>query len=147
MLKPALLALLLLLPLPAMAASVAEVDQRIADVLGDPGAFHEAFDAIQQALAEDDAEALAKWVEYPLNVQVSGAPSTIASEEDFVAAYPQLLPDAIKAVVEEQDYADLFVNDQGAMFGNGQMWLGGICKDSACKSVDVRIITIQDTDQ
>ncbi len=33
------------------------------------------------------------------------------------------------------------------MFGNGQVWLNGICEDDACNEFDVRIITIQSTDE
>ena len=33
----------------------------------------------------------------------------------------------------------------GVMFGNGEVWLNGICKDDACADFDVKIVTIQST--
>ncbi len=35
------------------------------------------------------------------------------------------------------------VNDQGVMLGQGEMWINGVCLDTACKRVDVKIVTIQ----
>jgi hypothetical protein len=29
------------------------------------------------------------------------------------------------------------------MFGRGQIWVNGVCKDKACNTRDVKIITIQ----
>ena len=31
------------------------------------------------------------------------------------------------------------------MFGNGQVWMTGVCADDACAVWDVKIVTIQST--
>ena len=144
MLKAVSLALLLLLATPAFAGTAEEVDQAISANLGDPAAFHEAFDAIQQAVGDDDAAALAEWVQFPINVRIGDKAETLEDADAFVNAYPEVFSDAIKAAVTGQAYEDLFVNYQGAMFGDGQVWVSGICKTDACEAVDWRIITIQE---
>src|SRR3569832_1343657 len=61
---------LMLAPTSALAATVEDVDKSISDLLGDPAAFHDAFIAIQQAVEDDDPDALAEWVQFPINVRM-----------------------------------------------------------------------------
>ena len=70
MLKAFALALLLFVPTTAFAGTIEAVDQAITDNLGDPAGFHEAFDAIQKAVADNDPAALAAWVQFPINVRM-----------------------------------------------------------------------------
>jgi hypothetical protein len=145
MLKALAIAALLLMPTAAFAATVEDVDKSISDLLGDPAAFHDAFIAIQQAVEDDDPDALADWVQFPINVRMGDAVETLKDADDFDAAYPDLFTPEIKSAITDQRYEDLHVTYQGAMFGDGQIWISGICKTDACETVDVRIITIQDT--
>jgi ABC-type amino acid transport substrate-binding protein len=140
----ALTALLLATP-PAGAQTADDVNASIETVLGDPAAYAEAFEAIQAAVADDDAEAVAEWISYPLSVTIDGEAQSIEGPEAFVEQYGGIVTDEIKSAVVEQKYEDLFVNAEGVMFGNGQMWLSGVCRDDACTESDVRIITIQST--
>jgi hypothetical protein len=145
MLKAVAVAVLLLVPSAAFAATVEEVDKSISDLLGDPAAFHDAFIAIQQAVEDDDPDALAEWVQFPINVRMGDEVQTLKDADDLDAAYPDLFTPEIKSAITDQRYEDLHVTYQGAMFGDGQIWISGICKTDACDDVDVRIITIQDT--
>jgi hypothetical protein len=145
MLKALALTVLLLLPSAAFAGTVEDVDKSISDLLGDPAAFHDAFVAIQQAVEGDDPDALAEWVQFPINVRIGDAVRTLKNADDFDAAYPDVFTPEIKSAITDQRYEDLHVTYQGAMFGDGQLWISGICKSDACDDVDVRIITIQDT--
>jgi len=145
MLKALALTVLLLLPSAAFAGTVEDVDKSISDLLGDPAAFHDAFVAIQQAVEGDDPDALAEWVQFPISVRIGDAVRTLKNADDFDAAYPDVFTPEIKSAITDQRYEDLHVTYQGAMFGDGQLWISGICKSDACDDVDVRIITIQDT--
>src|SRR3569833_121764 len=145
MLKSLAIVALMLAPTPALSATEEDVDKSISDLLGDPAAFHDAFIAIQQAVEDDDPDALAEWVQFPINVRMGDAVQTIKDTDDFDAAYPDLFTPEIKSAITDQRYEDLHVTYQGAMFGDGQIWISGICKTDACEDVDVRIITIQDT--
>jgi hypothetical protein len=140
-----LIALSLLFAVPASAQTVADVNATIDSVLGDHAAYEEAIGAIKFAIAEGDAAGVATWVSYPITVSVGGEDVVLENEEQFVDRYDGFMTDDIVEAVATQDYENLFVNADGVMFGNGQLWLNGICKDTACTAFDVRIITIQST--
>ena len=50
---------------------------------------------------------------------------------------------AIAETIKRQKYSQLMVNYKGVMFGNGEAWVNGICRDNACKDVDVRVVALQ----
>lgn len=132
-------------PAPAPPASDA-VDQSIATNIGDPAKFHEVMTAFQQAVMKHDTSAVAALVSYPIDVN----PHTkqvlhIRTPAAFIDQYDSIVTPHIADVIEKQKYEDLFVNYQGAMFGSGEVWIAGICKDKSCKQSDIRIRTIQNT--
>lgn len=130
---------------PGMAQSEADTDAAIDNVLGDHTAYRAAFDAIQTAVADDDGAGLAEWVGYPIDVKLDGKELTIAGTAEFEEQYDSIVTDEIRAAIVDQQWQDLFANYQGVMFGDGQVWLNGICKDDKCAEFDVKIIAIQST--
>lgn len=130
---------------PALAQTGAEVDDAVTTDLGDPAPYHVAFDAIHDAVAKDDAAGVAEWVSYPITVNVGGKALTIDDAAQFEAEYAAIITGDIKDAILAQTWETLFVNADGIMYGNGQVWLNGICKDEACAQFDVKIITIQST--
>lgn len=147
MFKVVLAVLLMVLPgSPAAAQSADAVNANIELVLGDHTLYEEAFMAIQSAVAENDADAVAEWVAYPFAAAFDGEAFSIEGPEGFVEHYDRIITEEVRETVTGQNYEDLFVNAEGVMFGNGQMWLNGICKDDSCAEFDVRIVTIQSTD-
>lgn len=143
----AALALAALAITPAIAQTADDVNSSIERVLGDHAAYEEAFQAIQVAVAEEDAEAVAEWVAYPFSVTVDGEDYSVEGPEGFIERYDGIVTEEVKAAVVDQKYENLFVSADGVMFGDGQMWLNGICRDDACAESDVKIITIQTTAQ
>lgn len=130
---------------PAFAQTDADTDAAVDNALGDHTAYRAAFDAIQEAVADDDKTGFAAWVSYPIALTADGEAMTIEDAAQFEEHYDLILTDEIKAAIADQKWQDLFVNYQGIMFGNGQVWLNGICKDDKCAEFDVKIITIQST--
>ena len=110
-----------------------------------PDTYRQAFDAIQQAVAQSDAPAFAAWVSYPIEVVAGGEPMVIGDAAEFAAHYDAIVTPEIAEAVTDQSFNDLFVNAEGAMFGNGQVWLSEVCLDNACTNSEVKIITIQST--
>lgn len=134
----------LCLGLPAATAQeTQDVDVTIDTLLGDPAAFHAAFDAVKQAVADGDSLALAEYIPYGTPINIHGEQRVFESEHDFSAAYDQVITPEIVAVVAAQEWKTLFVNAEGVMFGAGEVWLNGLCTDEACSSFDVRITAIQ----
>jgi len=119
---------------PVLAQSEAAVNERADMLFGDHEALRAAFDVVQDAVADENAEALAALVKYPFATVLEGEDYVIESEDDFVTVYPDLITDTVADAVLSQDYANLFLNQDGAMFGQGEMWLTPICTDEACSS-------------
>lgn len=142
-LLPLALAALALCAPPAFAQSEAEMDDQIDRVLGDHAAFHDALVALQSAVASEDAEAVAEYIPFDTPINIDGDEVTYSSPDEFVAAYADIVTPEVVDAIESQTYETLFVNQQGVMIGNGEVWLGGICRDEACSSFDVKITAIQ----
>jgi len=121
---------------PAFAGD-ADTDASIDNLLGD----HETYKAAIEAL--NDAGAVSALVSYPITVTVGGKKVTIASASAFADRYADIITPEIATVIESQNYGELFVNSDGIMFGNGEVWINGICKDDGCSAFDARVITIQ----
>ncbi|MBK8086060.1 MAG: hypothetical protein IPK28_20770 [Devosia sp.] len=145
--RPLLLALaaLALLIVPVMAQTDAGTDATLDLEMGDHMAFRAAFEAIQAAVVAGDAIALAEYIPFGEPITVNGQSRVFPDADAFVAAYGEIFtPDVVEAVVA-QTYTTLFVNSEGVMFGNGEVWIGGLCNDAACDSFDVKILAIQST--
>ncbi|RKH86601.1 hypothetical protein D7X99_02875 [Corallococcus sp. AB032C] len=94
-------------------------------------------------MAAHDAKAVAALVAYPFTANVGGRKVKLPDAAAFVRHYDVIVTPAIANVITRQRYVDLFVNADGVMFGQGEAWLNGICKDAGCKDFDVRVIAIQ----
>ena len=130
---------------PSASTSAAEqaVNDSIDSNLGDHARYQAVIQALQAAVAADDAAKVAALVQYPISVDIGGKKTILKTEQDFVARYQELMtPDIRKAIVDTK-YGDLFVNYKGVMFGSGQVWINGICKDAQCKEFDVKLVTLQ----
>ena len=124
-------------------AGDADTDASIDSLLGDHHAYRSVIEALQQGVANQDADAVAALVSYPIKVSVGGKTLTIKSASAFASRYDDIVTPEIADVIEKQKYADLFVNSDGIMFGNGEVWINGICQDDACSAFDAKVITIQ----
>lgn len=125
-------------------ADESSVNQTIDQQLGDHTKYQTVIVALQKAVAAKDAKGVAALVSYPIGVKVNGKETNIKSAAAFEKHYSAIMTPEITKAVNDQKYEDLFVNYQGIMFGDGQVWINGICKDDACKNFDVKVQTIQD---
>ena len=138
----------LFIPFPAVAQSPPSsgIDRSIAANVGDPTTFKSFLNSLKQAVQKHDAPAVAAMVSYPITVNPrTNTAMRIHTPEAFVVSYDKIITPHIAEVISKQKYEALFVNYQGAMFGPGEVWVAGICKDKGCKQTDIRIKTIQNT--
>lgn len=138
---------LLLIPLFAGAHVFAQpepLNQRIEGVLGASQPYEQTITELQAAVADGDAKRVAPLLRYPLRVRQAGKTITLRRSQDLVRRYGEVFTPAVTAVVANQKYDDLFVNAQGVMFGRGEVWITGVCTNSDCSKVDVKVNTIQD---
>lgn len=140
-----LLATTFALVLVAPAGAQSETtNQTIDQQLGDHTKYEAVIKALQTAVAAHDAAGVAELVSYPIGVRVNGKETHIKSAKAFAENYDAIFTPTIAKAVTDQKYDDLFVNYKGIMFGDGQVWINGICHDNACKEFDAKIITIQE---
>ncbi|MDZ4046799.1 MAG: hypothetical protein U1E00_00395, partial [Pseudoxanthomonas sp.] len=132
-------------PAPAIADDPSAVNQAIDEALGDHVRYEAVIRQFQQAVAANDAAAVAALVDYPFATVRDGQPLKIADAEAFVRDYDRIMTPPIAEAIKRQRYSELMVNYKGVMFGNGEAWVNGICKDDACKNVDVRVVALQPT--
>lgn len=138
----ALLFAALMLASPALAQTMEEVDQRIDDVLKNHVPYEAAYVGIQAAVEANDINALSEYVQYGTPFYVNGEAVTLKDAEEFKARYGEFFNDKVKQAILAQPYETLFVNADGVMFGVGQLWLNGVCKDATCTDFDVKISAI-----
>jgi predicted lipid-binding transport protein (Tim44 family) len=134
-------------PAPAQAArdDPTAVNQAIDDMLGSHERYQTVIQRFQKAVADKDAATVASLVNYPFTATIDGKQVKIADREAFVQQYGKIVTPAIASAITQQKYSQLMVNYKGVMFGSGEAWINGICKDNACKKVDVRVVVIQPT--
>lgn len=134
-------------PVPAQASAddPTAVNQSIDDLLGDHVRYQAVIRQFQKAVADKDAATVASLVNYPFTATIDGTQVKIADREGFVQQYDKIVTPAIASAITQQKYSELMVNYKGVMFGSGEAWINGICKDKACQKFDVRVVAIQPT--
>ncbi|MGO4221258.1 hypothetical protein AB4Y64_05320 [Lysobacter sp. TAF61] len=113
--------------------------------LGDHTRYEPFIRTFQTAVVNSDKATVAAMVHYPFGATIDGRNHVIKDPTAFVAQYDKVFTPDIVQVVKDQQYADLFVNYKGIMFGRGQVWINGICTKNSrsCEQFDVKVVTIQ----
>ncbi|HHA2653677.1 TPA: hypothetical protein ACOEOL_002551, partial [Stenotrophomonas maltophilia] len=123
---------------PAAEAPAEDARARIETLLGDAAQFEKVFNAFKAAVVGGDRAAVVEEVRFPLNV---GSGKKITGPGEFQRNYEKIITPAVVKAVTEQDFGKVFVNQQGVMIGDGQVWLNGQCLDKACTKTEVKVIT------
>jgi copper homeostasis protein CutC len=100
---------------------------------------------LQASVAKHNVAAVAALVHYPIKVNPGKHPITIKTPKAFIKDYDSIITHDISDVILKQKYEALFVNSQGVMLGDGEVWITSFCLDKNCKNSDIKIGTIQDT--
>ena len=134
-----------LLAAQAVPSATAALDKSIDLSVGDHVKVQQILTQLQQAVAKHNAPAVAALVHYPIKVNPGKKPFTIKNEKAFIKDYDRIITADIQDAILKQKYENLFVNSEGAMIGDGEVWITGFCRDKSCKQSDIKIGTIQDT--
>lgn len=105
-----------------------------------------AFSFLQDAVKNNDKLVVANMVSYPFKTKLNNA-KTIQNAEAFVQDYDKILTPEIKDVILRQKYEDVFTNQDGLMFGDGEVWLSSVCSDEACENSTVFVTAIQQVEK
>jgi len=114
--------------------------QRIAALLGDAEQYEQVFTAFKAAVVAGDRPNVVEYVRFPLRVADG---RQIADAGEFQRNYERIITPAVVKALQAQDFDSVFVNAQGVMVGQGQVWFNGQCLDTACTHTDVKVVTIQ----
>jgi hypothetical protein len=125
--------------------SLADLNKSIDLSVGDHVKVQHLLTQLQESVTRHDAATIASMIHYPIKVNPGKHPFTVKSEKGFIKDYDQIITPDISAAILKQKYETLFVNSQGAMIGDGEVWISGFCRDKSCKQSDIKIGTIQDT--
>jgi hypothetical protein len=105
-------------------------------------AVRDAFDAFQRAVRSEDREAIADLVALPLRV----GGRRVRTRDELLREHGSIWTPAVQRIVLAQRFDELFVNAQGVMFGNGVVWMAGVCtagsSPGACSDPRVRVIAV-----
>ncbi|MFV1848102.1 hypothetical protein ACNJRW_18095 [Stenotrophomonas maltophilia] len=126
-------------PAPA-AAEEGDARARIDSVLGDAAQYEKVFNAFKAAVVGGDRAAVVEEVRFPLNI---AGGKKISGPGEFQRNYEKIITPAVVKAMSGQDFGKVFVNQQGVMIGDGQVWLTGECLDKACARTEVKVGTIQ----
>jgi hypothetical protein len=126
-------------------ATPTALDKSIDLSVGDHVKVHQILTTLQQSVAKHDAATVASLVHYPIKVNPGNKPFVVKNEKAFIKDYDRIITHDIQDAIFKQKYENLFVNSQGAMIGDGEVWITGFCRDKSCKQSDIKIGTIQDT--
>lgn len=89
-----------------------------------PVAFEAFFGQLQEAVKKGDKNEVANHVKYPLRVNKEGASRFVHGEKQFVTEYDLIMTEKVREALLHQNVTNTFVNDQGVMVGDGELWLG-----------------------
>ena len=128
---------------PAVAPAETSADDaraRIDSVLGDAAQYEKVFNAFKTAVVGGDRAAVVEEVRFPLNI---AGGRKITGPGEFQRNYEKIITPAVVKAMSAQEFSKVFVNQQGVMIGDGQVWLTGECLDKACARTEVKVGTIQ----
>jgi len=126
-------------PAPA-ATDEGDARARIDSVLGDAAQYEKVFNAFKTAVVGGDRAAVVEEVRFPLNI---AGGRKITGPGEFQRNYEKIITPAVVKAMSGQEFSKVFVNQQGVMIGDGQVWLTGECLDKACARTEVKVGTIQ----
>ena len=90
--------------------------------IDDAAAFEAMFTIVQGLVKKDDKSQVAQYMLYPIHASIDGKKTKINNETDFVKHYDQIFNEKVKQALIQQDVNKTFVNYQGVMVGDGEIW-------------------------
>jgi hypothetical protein len=123
----------------------ADFDKTVDQAVGDHIKVRQILTDLQRSVANHNPSGVAALVHYPIKVNPGKKPFLVKNQKAFVKEYDAIITPDISAAILKQKYETLFINTQGAMIGDGEVWITGFCTDKTCKQSDIKIGTIQGT--
>ena len=89
----------------------------------DPQEAKDFLSAMKTAAIGEDKDAIANLIHYPFTTYEAGsAQKEYGSSEAFLTDFDEIVTDNVLLAMTNARYEDLFINDQGVMIGDGEVW-------------------------
>ncbi|MXN66544.1 hypothetical protein GR183_16635 [Stappia sp. GBMRC 2046] len=108
----------------------------------DPEEAYRSFRLLRAAYRVGDAGLLSWAAAYPVKLIDGDDTKPLKNRADIENAGTDVLNMALREIVLKQKFADMFVRDQGAMFGNGELWLTPACEQGACERLGLGTVNV-----
>lgn len=116
--------------------------ERIDRLLGNADGYERVFNDLQRGIAAHDTAAVAALMRYPVRVSIAGKSQKVADAAAFQRDYDKIVTPSLATLIGEQKFDTLFVNWQGVMLGQGEVWINGVCPDNDCAKPDIKVNNI-----
>lgn len=81
---------------------------------------------LKSAAQAGDRQILASMIRYPLTIHADGQEAaTYRDAAKLLRNFTSVFTPAVISAIKRAEYQSLFVNDQGAMIGDGEIWFSG----------------------
>lgn len=98
---------------------------------------------LQSAFASHDRQSIIRLTDLPLRVNFAAGPRSYRDRRSVARDFSRIFTAKVRLAVLRQKPDTLFVRDQGAMVGNGELWFRNTCPNSACSPAgDVLIVAV-----
>ena len=127
---------------PVSAQTRAEVIDRIEMLHGEADAFVVAFDILTEGFRDGAIDGIARLGNYPFPVEANGELYDIFTPQDLIDNFDRLIMPETQRALAAQEFSSLFVNADGVMVLDGELWMTLVCIDDACAESAWSIIAI-----
>jgi hypothetical protein len=82
-------------------------------------------DRLRTAARQGDQQMLIDMIQYPIKVHHESGSREYRTREELMANFSHVFTPTVLGVIGEAQYETLFINSEGAMIGNGEVWFDG----------------------
>ncbi|MHA6529310.1 hypothetical protein [Paenibacillus sp. BAC0078] len=92
--------------------------------INDPAEFTVYFAKLQKAVKDNKPAEVADLIAYPMNLIKDNKKYVIYNKDEFIKKYDRIFTNLVREKLLAQKVDKLFVNYQGIMVGDGDLWIG-----------------------
>ena len=87
---------------------------------------------LQSAIRSNNHRSVIALISFPLRVNAAGGARTYRDPKSVERDFDRIFTLRVKQAIAHQRADKLFVRDQGAMIGDGEVWFDETCANSSC---------------
>ena len=95
-------------------------------------AYRSFLSRLQEAVRSNDPDAVIALIGFPLRVNAAGGGRLYRDAQSVERNFDRIFTSKVRSAILRQRADRLFVRDQGAMIGNGEVWFDHRCPNATC---------------